>query len=92
MIEISQSLRSSHNSEGAVLLDIAGGKMYGLNPVASRILALLAQGLGEDQIKSEISRAFSVDIEVVGSDVDEFLAQLAEHRLITRNGNRNTKP
>lgn len=94
MITISQNVRFSHGQDGAVLLDLAGGTMYGLNPVGSRIFALLSEGLDENQIKFGISREFSVDIEVVRGDVDEFLAQLLAHDLIARNGHtpRSTKP
>jgi len=94
MLTISQYVRFSDDQDGAVLLDLAGGIIYGLNPVGSRILALLSQGLDENQIKSEISREFSVDIEMVCSDVDEFLAQLLARNLIARNGQapRSTKP
>jgi len=94
MLTISQYVRFSDDQDGAVLLDLAGGIIYGLNPVGSRILALLSQGLDENQIKSEISREFSVDVDVVRSDVDEFLAQLLARNLIARNGHapRSTKP
>ena len=93
MLTISQYVRFSDDQDGAVLLDLAGGIIYGLNPVGSRILALLSQDLDENQIKSKISREFSVDIEMVCSDVDEFLAQLLARNLIARNGQapRSTK-
>jgi hypothetical protein len=87
MVKLSEQLRSTHNQDGAVVLDVAQGKMFGLNPVGSRILELLRAGLTEIQIKAEVSREFSADIEIVRKDVDEFLVQLAKHRLITMNGN-----
>jgi Coenzyme PQQ synthesis protein D (PqqD) len=93
MIKLSENVRVSQDQEGAILLDVSRGKIYGLNPVASRIVMLLTQGLDEDQLKSEISREFSTDIESVRSDVDEFLADLARHQLILGNGStpRNVK-
>jgi Coenzyme PQQ synthesis protein D (PqqD) len=86
MIKISETVRTSCAPDGAVLLDVAQGKIYGLNPVASRILSLLAEGLDSEQIQAEISREFATDLETVRKDVAEFLAQLAKHRLIAGHG------
>jgi hypothetical protein len=83
MLKLSEQLRSTHNQDGAIVLDIAQGKLFGLNPMASKILELLRAGLSEDQVKTELSRAFRVDIEIVERDVDEFLFELKKHRLIT---------
>jgi hypothetical protein len=86
MIKISETVRTSYAPDGAVLLDVSQGKIYGVNPVASRILRLLAEGLDSEQIQSEISREFTRDLETVRKDVTEFLAQLAKHRLIAGDG------
>jgi len=86
MIKISETVRVSHAPDGAVLLDIAHGKIYSLNPVASRILCLAAQGLDEEEIPSEIAREFRQDLETVRNDVTAFLAQLRGHRLIADGG------
>jgi len=86
MIKISETVRTSHVPDGALLLDVLQGKIYGLNPVASRILGLLAEGLDPEQIQSEISREFTADWETVRKDVTEFLAQLAKHRLTAGDG------
>jgi hypothetical protein len=77
-MKIHEHIRSSRNDDGSVVLDVCRGTMYGLNPVGSQILELLGQGLDEPQIKSEISRRFSVDLVIVDRDVDEFLSKLAE--------------
>jgi hypothetical protein len=87
MLKLSEQLRSTHNQDGAVVLDVAQGKMFGLNPVASRILELLRKGLTELQIQAEVSREFCADIEIVRKDVDEFLLRLATLGLIRREGN-----
>jgi hypothetical protein len=78
IMKIDEHIRSSRNDDGSVVLDVRRGKMYGLNPVASQILELLGQGFDETQIKSEISRRFSVELVTVDKDVDEFLSKLAE--------------
>jgi Coenzyme PQQ synthesis protein D (PqqD) len=81
-MKIHEHIRSNRNQDGSVVLDVLRGKMYGLNPVASQILQLLGQGLDETQIKSEISRRFSVDADIVDKDVHEFLSKLAELEVI----------
>jgi DNA-binding CsgD family transcriptional regulator len=86
MIKISENVRTSHAQDGAMLLDVSQGKIYGLNPVASRILRLFVEGLNQEQIQSEISREFKTDHETVRKDVTAFLAQLAKHRLIVDDG------
>lgn len=86
MIELSESLRVSHSPDGAVLLDIVNGKIYGLNLVASRILRLLSAGCTPDEIASEISREFTVEAAVARRDLQEFLGQLAKHRFIQERG------
>ena len=77
IMKISEHIRSNRNEDGSVVLDVLRGKMYGLNPVASRILELLGQGLDETQVKAELSRQFSVDVDTIDKDVDEFLLKLA---------------
>jgi len=81
-MKIHEQIRFSRTDDGSVVLDVRRGKMYGLNPVASEILGLLGQGLDASQIKSEISRRFSVDLVTVDKDVDEFLSKLAELGII----------
>jgi Coenzyme PQQ synthesis protein D (PqqD) len=83
MIKILEHIRSNQNEDGSVVLDVCRGKMYSLNPVASRILELLSQGLDEAQIKSEISRQFSVAMDIIDKDVDEFLLKLADLKVIS---------
>ena len=81
-MKISEHIRSNRNEDGSVVLDVLRGKMYGLNPVASRILELLGQGLDETQVKAELSRQFSVDLDTIDKDVDEFLLKLAALEVI----------
>jgi Coenzyme PQQ synthesis protein D (PqqD) len=82
MLKLSERLRSTHNPDGAVVLDISYDKMFSLNPVGSRIIEHLRQGLTEIQITGEISREFRTDVETVRNDVREFLSQLEKHHLL----------
>jgi Coenzyme PQQ synthesis protein D (PqqD) len=85
MFRLSEQVRSTHNRDGAVLLDILHGQMFRLNLVGSRMLELLKQGHTEAQIAEQISQEFSVGREIVVSDLHEFLAHLEKHHLLDRN-------
>jgi len=91
MYRVPDTVRCTHNQDGAVVLDIRQGEMFNLNPVGSRILELLKSGSTESEVVDEISRQFSVDRTEVDRDVQEFIASLQEHRLIvdtTSNGRK----
>jgi hypothetical protein len=85
MLRLSEQIRSTHNQDGAVVLDIRHGQMFRLNFVGSRILELLKQGRAEAQIAEEIAREFSVTQEIVEFDLREFLAHLEKHDLLELN-------
>lgn len=82
MYKVSDTVRSTHSQDGAVVLDIRQGEMFNLNPVGSRILELLKSGSTEAAVIDEISRQFNADRAEVKRDVQEFVASLQDHRLI----------
>lgn len=82
MFRLSEQVRSTHNQDGAVVLDILHGQMFRLNLVGSRMLELLKQGQTEQEIAEKVSQEFSVGREIVASDLREFLAHLERHRLL----------
>jgi hypothetical protein len=75
-------VRSTHNQDGAVVLDILHGEMFRLNFVGSRMLELLKQGRTEAQIADELSNEFGEARETVAADLQEFLAHLEKHHLL----------
>lgn len=79
---ISENLRSMHGQDGAVLLDLRQGRMFSVNPVGSRILAVVRDGSSESEIVDVVSQEFGVSRATVENDVREFLAVLAQHKLI----------
>jgi len=83
-MKLSGEVRSTHNEDGAVVLDIRHDRIYGLNFVGSRILELLKQNYEEPKIAEEISRQFGVGLDTAAADVREFLGSLEKHRLIER--------
>jgi DNA-binding Lrp family transcriptional regulator len=85
-VKISAQVRSTHDQDGAVVLDIKNGRMFGLNLVGSRILELLKDNAQPPQIAEEISREFGVAPETASADVREFLETLEKNHLIERQG------
>ncbi|HXM60104.1 MAG TPA: PqqD family protein [Terriglobales bacterium] len=82
MYRISDTVRSTHNQDGAIVLDIRQGQMFTINFVGSRILELLKNGSSESVIVDEISRRFSVSRELAENDVREFLQILKTCHLV----------
>ena len=82
MYRVSESVRSTHGPDGAIVLDIRQGQMFNLNFVGSRILELLKSGATESAIVDEISQKFEVSREVAESDVREFVEVLKKHDVL----------
>jgi len=81
-MKLSSHLRSTHNQDGAIVLDILHGQMFRLNLVASRMLELLGRGVTEERIVEDLAREFAVDPSVVACDLKEFLEHLQKHHLL----------
>jgi hypothetical protein len=86
MYRISESVRSTHGQDGAIVLDIQQGQMFNLNLVGSRILELLKIGATESTIADEISHKFEVSRDVAESDMREFIESLKQHHLLEDTG------
>jgi hypothetical protein len=82
MYRVSDTVRSTHNQDGAIVLDIREGQMFTLNFVGSRILQLLKNGYTESRIVDEISREFGVSQDLAENDVPEFLQNLKKCHLV----------
>jgi Coenzyme PQQ synthesis protein D (PqqD) len=89
MFRLREQVRSTHNQDGAVVLDILHGQMFRMNMVGSRMLELLKQGHNETEIAEQVSQEFSVGREVVASDLCEFLAHLEKNHLLELNPTGN---
>ena len=81
-MKLSAQVRSTHNPDGAVVLDILHGQMFHANFVGSRILQLLREGRSESYIVEELTSAFGVPCETIATDVREFLAHLEKNHLL----------
>jgi hypothetical protein len=82
VVKLSAQVRSTHNQDGAVVLDICHGQIFRLNFVGSRMFELLKQERTEAQISDELSQEFGAARENVARDLQEFLAHLEKHHLI----------
>jgi hypothetical protein len=82
MYRLSDSIRTTHHSEGGAVLDIEHGRMFALNTVGSRILELLKEDLKEPEIIMRIASEFGGDLEITASDAKEFIERLKEHQVI----------
>lgn len=82
MHKVSNTVRSTHNQDGAIVLDIRQGQMFNINFVGSRILEHLKSGSTESAIVDEISREFDISRDRAEKDVYEFLQALKKCHLV----------
>lgn len=82
MPRLSDSVRTTHTGDGAVVLDINRGRMFTFNSTGSRILQLLNTGVEEKEIAPTLVQEFSADPRIADADVGEFLALLRQHALV----------
>lgn len=82
MPNLSDNLRTTYTADGAVVLDIAQGRIFRFNPTGSRILQMIESGRAQEEITSMLVREFSADAGVAELDTGEFLANLKSHSLL----------
>jgi hypothetical protein len=82
MHRLSDTVRSTHSQDGAIVLDVRQGQMFNINFVGSRILELLKGGSTDSGIVDQISHEFSVSRELAENDVQEFLLSLKKCHLV----------
>ena len=82
MYRVSATVRSTHNQDGAIVLDVRQGQMFNLNFVGSRILELLKSGDTVSGIVDEIGREFGVSQDLAENDVRKFLQALKKSHLV----------
>jgi hypothetical protein len=82
MYRVSDTVRSTHGQDGAIVLDIRQGQMFNLNFVGSRIFELINKGSGQPEIVDEIVREFGVSRHLAENDLQQFLDTLEKHRLV----------
>ena len=82
MYKVPDTIRSTHNHDGGIVLDIHRGQIFNFNLVGSRIFELLKSGLSEAQIAKNVSQEFEVSEDVAEADLQDFLETLRAHWLV----------
>jgi hypothetical protein len=82
MYRVSETVRSTHNQDGAILLDVRQGQMFNVNLVGSRIFELLKNGYTQAGIVDVIGREFGVGRDIAETDVREFIQILKGFHLV----------
>lgn len=83
-LRISSQALARQVGEELVLLDLASGTYFGLNPVGSRIWALLDQVVSIDEICQRLEAEYDVTPEILRDDVESLLMQLLEKGLVLK--------
>lgn len=65
-----------------VILDLASGKYFGLDPVGTRLWHLLAQGHGLDQACTELQGEYDVEEPRLRQDIEKLVGELLAHGLL----------
>ena len=68
----------------AVLFDTAAGMMRQLNPLATELWTMLERERSVEELVEFVTREYSVDAPRARTDVESFLAALAERKLVER--------
>jgi hypothetical protein len=66
----------------AVVLDSNGGRYYGLNEVAARILELVQEPRSVGDVVTLMRQEYDVPDEVLEKDVIQFLEEMEDHELV----------
>jgi hypothetical protein len=66
-----------------VMMSVENGEYYGLDPVASRIWAIIETPLSVQALQEQLMNEYEVSEEQCQSDVQTFLAEMAENKVIT---------
>jgi hypothetical protein len=82
MYRVSETVRTTHGKDGAIMLDIQQGQILHLNRMGSLIFMRLEQNESESQIIDEIIREFPIEPELFHQDLTDFLQALERRGLI----------
>ena len=81
-LRIPSYVRSVIDAEGAVLLDIRGGRYFSLNGVAAEIWRQLEAGLTLRDIETHLCGLYDASSETLRCDLAAFVERLASAKLI----------
>jgi hypothetical protein len=76
----------------AVILDLASGRYFGLNPVGTRIWTLLDAGTPIERIIQAVAEEYDADIGQIDRDVKALIENLSSRGLIVRSDEPSDGP
>lgn len=80
---LSEDVVAREVGDETMLLDLASGTYFGLNPVGGQFWKMLEDGLSATQARDQLLEAFDVEPELLDADLSELLGQFAQQGLIT---------
>jgi hypothetical protein len=86
MTPLAQNIRTVSSADGGIALDLGRGTMFRLNPLGSQILEMLGRGEPIPRIAEQISAECDVRLDVVQTDLREFLDSLELHGVLDPRG------
>jgi hypothetical protein len=82
-ISISSQVMARQVGEEMILLDLASGVYFGLDPVGARIWEMIAQGKRLAEVRDQLLAEYEVPADVAERDLHRLIGELAAHGLIT---------
>ncbi|MFN3552105.1 MAG: PqqD family protein [Novosphingobium meiothermophilum] len=79
---LSEDVVAREVGEETMLLDLASGTYFGLNPVGGRFWQLLEEGRSAAEARDCLLEEFDVDPTTLDADLGDLLDQLAQRGLI----------
>jgi hypothetical protein len=83
-IQIRPLVRSMRDTDGAILLDLKGGKYYSLNGVGAHIWDFMEKGAGTEEILSHLAETYGTPRETLERDLLNFVTALEAKGLVQR--------
>jgi len=80
-LTVSDSVVDAVLGDEAILLNVASGMYFGLDPVGTRIWELLVEGAGKQEILGRVLDEYDVEPERARTDVEAFIQALASKGL-----------
>lgn len=81
-LQVSASVRIAETQDGAVLLDVAQGFCFNINPVGGLILKQIREGCNQNEIAQHLVQVFNIPPEQAYNDVQEFVEDLKRKQLV----------
>ena len=83
MIAVSTDVVAREVGEETMLLNLASGTYFGLDPVGGRFWQLLEEGKSATEARDALLQQYDVAPEELDRDLEKLLADLAAHGLVS---------